>query len=87
MSGPRVYDTAEVRNKQIHRIIGGVPTMAAFAYRHRIGRPYVNASHNQLPYASNFLYMLDRMTNPDYQPNPKLARGIYFWLYLYNLSY
>jgi len=32
-------DDPEVREKQIWRILGMVPTVAAFAYRHRIGRP------------------------------------------------
>lgn len=31
-----------MRNKQIFRILGKVPTIAACAYRHRIGRPYNN---------------------------------------------
>jgi citrate synthase len=29
-----------VRQKQVYRILGKLPTVAAFAYRHRIGRPF-----------------------------------------------
>jgi len=34
----QVYDDERVRNKQVHRIVGTIPTIAAFAYRRRIGR-------------------------------------------------
>ena len=33
-----VYKDEKLRNKQIHRLLGSVPTISAFAYRHRIGR-------------------------------------------------
>ncbi len=32
---------ARCRRKQIVRLIGKMPTLAAFSYRHRLGRPYV----------------------------------------------
>ena len=40
----------QVRNKQIYRVIGKVITIAANAYRHRIGKPYnepVSHTHNK----------------------------------------
>lgn len=40
LSGQDVYKSTKVRNKQIHRLLGIVPTIAANAYRHRIGRAY-----------------------------------------------
>ena len=55
LAGGDVYKTWRVRNKQVHRALGNVPTIAAFSYRHRIGRPYVNASHANLTYAENFM--------------------------------
>lgn len=64
-----------VRNKQIFRLLGKVPTVAAMAYRHRIGRNY-NMPQNGLTYAENFLYMLDHLGEDDYKPNPKLARAL-----------
>ena len=51
-----------MRNKQIHRIIGTIPTIAAFSYRHRTGRPYVDP-RSDLGYSENFLYMLDKLAD------------------------
>ncbi len=70
----QVHDPA-VRMKQIYRIMGKLPTVAAFAYRHRIGRPY-NYPDSTLGYAGNFLYMLDFMGQSNYQVNPVLARAL-----------
>ena len=38
LAGSDVYKSMRMRNKQIHRALGAVPTIAAFSYRHRIGR-------------------------------------------------
>lgn len=70
----QVHDP-EVRMKQIYRILGKLPTVAAFAYRHRIGRPY-NYPDSTLGYAGNFLYMLDFMGQSNYEVNPVLARAL-----------
>lgn len=58
LAGGDVYSDSKLRNKQIYRLIGKVATLAACAFRHRIGRPY-NAPRTDLSYAENFLYMLD----------------------------
>jgi citrate synthase len=63
------------RDKQILRILGKLPTVAAFTYRHRIGRPY-NYPNSSLDYTSNFLYMLDYMNQNEYEVNPVLARAL-----------
>src|SRR6187399_3461565 len=63
------------RMKQVHRLIAKVPTIAAYAYRHSIGRPYNNPD-NDLSFSSNFLSMLFKMTELKYQPNPVLARAL-----------
>ena len=39
LAGQSVYKNIKIRNKQIHRLIGAAPTIAALSYRHRIGRP------------------------------------------------
>ncbi|HRJ44278.1 MAG TPA: citrate/2-methylcitrate synthase, partial [Caldilineaceae bacterium] len=70
----QVHDP-EIRMKQIYRIMGKLPTVAAFAYRHRIGRPY-NYPDSTLGYAGNFLYMLDFMGQSNYEVNPVLARAL-----------
>lgn len=36
--GTDIYKNVRIRNKQIYRLIGKLPTIAACAYRHRIGR-------------------------------------------------
>ncbi len=65
----------KVRDKQILRILGKLPTVAAFAYRHRIGRPY-NYPNSSLSYTSNFLYMLDYLMQTQYEVNPVLAKAL-----------
>mmetsp|Transcript_4457 Transcript_4457/g.5117 ORF Transcript_4457/g.5117 Transcript_4457/m.5117 type:complete len:344 (+) Transcript_4457:34-1065(+) len=78
LAGQDVYNNLELRNKQIHRIIGTIPTVAAYAYRHRVGRPYVDPSHTKqnLSYSENFLYMLDKMSHAPYKPHPVLAKAL-----------
>lgn len=46
LAGSEVYKDPKMRNKQIHRILGNVPTLAANAYRHQIGRVYNKPSRN-----------------------------------------
>ncbi|CAJ0760429.1 11256_t:CDS:10 [Entrophospora sp. SA101] len=65
----------KARNKQILRLLGKTPTLAAMAYLHRIGRQY-NVTQNNLSYTENFLYMLDHLSEENYKPNPKLARAL-----------
>jgi citrate synthase len=65
----------ESRRVQTRRLIGKVPTLAAFAYRHSRGLPYVYPD-NDLSYAGNFLSMLFKMTELVYKPNPVLERAL-----------
>jgi len=76
LSGQDIYNDPAVRNKQINRCIGSVATIAAFSYRHRMGRPYVMPSHQGLSYGANFLYMIDRYSNLNYKPNAELAKAL-----------
>ncbi|MBA0559772.1 hypothetical protein Golob_016718 [Gossypium lobatum] len=73
LRGQEIYKSKQVRDKQIARIIGKAPTIAAAAYLRMAGRPPVLPS-STLSYAENFLYMLDSMGNRSYKPNPRLAR-------------
>jgi citrate synthase len=68
-------DNKAIREKQIWRILGMVPTIAAFAYRHRIGRPF-NYPDDSLSYTANLLYMMDYMNQREYQVNPVLAKAL-----------
>ena len=65
----------ESRRMQTRRMIGKMPTIAAFAYRHSRGLPYVYPD-NELSYAGNFLSMLFKMTELKYTPNPVLERAL-----------
>jgi citrate synthase len=70
----QVHDPA-ARLLQIHRLIGKVPTIAAYTYRHGMGYPYVYPD-NDLGYAANFMNMLWKMAEPKYSANPVLARAL-----------
>jgi citrate synthase len=70
----KIFDE-QSRKKQIHRLIAKVPTIAAYAYRHSIGRPYIYPD-NDLSFTGNFLNMLFRMTELKYQVNAVLERAL-----------
>jgi citrate synthase len=65
----------ESRRLQTIRLIAKVPSIAAYAFRHSIGRPF-NQPDNDLTYAGNFLSMLFRMTELRYKPDPVLERAM-----------
>jgi citrate synthase len=69
-----IFDKAS-RRLQTRRLIAKVPGIAAYAYRHSIGRPY-NYPDNDLSFPGNFLNMLFRMTEVKYQANPVLERAL-----------
>ena len=65
----------ETRRLQILRLVGKVPTIAAYTYRHSLGFPYVYPD-NELTYTENFMNMLWKMVEPKYRANPALARAL-----------
>ena len=71
----RNVDDAANRRAQIIRLIAKMPTLAAFAYRHHKGLPYVYPE-NGLSYTANFLAMLFRIGGREYFPNPVLERAL-----------
>ena len=66
---------AESRKKQTYRLIGKMPTIAAFSYRHSLGMPFVYPD-NELSYPGNFLNMLFRTTETRYRANPTLEHAL-----------
>jgi len=70
----RIHD-GEVRAIQIIRLLAKMPTLAAFAFRHNMGQPYVYPD-NELSYPGNFLGMMYRMTELKYVPDPRLERAL-----------
>ncbi len=72
--GKQIFDE-HARLRQIHRLIAKVPTIAAYAFRHSIGRPYVYPD-NDLSFTGNFLNMLFKMTEVKYTPTKALERAL-----------
>ncbi|HUJ41840.1 MAG TPA: citrate synthase [Candidatus Acidoferrales bacterium] len=66
---------AQSRQKQTYRLIGKMPTLAAFAYRHSLGMPYAYPD-NDLSYPGNFLNMLFKTTEVKFTPNATLERAL-----------
>jgi citrate synthase len=65
----------EQRNISIIRLLAKVPTLAAFAYRHVKGMPFIYPDNN-LGYVENFLSMVARMSEPHYEANPVFVRAL-----------
>src|SRR5437763_3240301 len=65
----------EERHMAAIRLIAKMPTLAAFAYRHPLGLPYVYPD-NDLSYPGNFLSMMYKMTEVRYEPDPRLERAL-----------
>jgi citrate synthase len=66
---------AQLRYEQVIRLLAKMPTLAAFAYRHNRGMPYVYPD-NDLSYAGNFLGMLFKIAELKYQPDPRVERAL-----------
>jgi citrate synthase len=63
--------------------LGKTPTLAAAAYRHRIGRPFNlpptdkdAVGDDPLSYTRNFLVMLDKLGEEKHRPHPELVRAL-----------
>jgi len=65
----------ENRAIQTIRLLAKMPTLAAFAYRHSLGQPYVYPD-NDLAYSGNFLSMMYKMTELKYEPDPRVERAL-----------
>jgi citrate synthase len=74
---PDANDIKDPENRHIQtiRLIAKMPTLAAFAFRHNMGQPYVYPD-NDLAYSGNFLNMMYKMTELKYEPDPRLERAL-----------
>jgi citrate synthase len=72
----QIFDPV-VRRRQVFRLLGKMPTLAAFAYRHSRGLPYEYAPPG-LSYAGTFMAMLWQRSGSrePYQPEPVLERAL-----------
>ncbi|ROV91937.1 hypothetical protein VSDG_07645 [Cytospora chrysosperma] len=83
LAGQKLYTNAASGNvealkmldKQILRIIGKAPTLAAASYRMRQGRPF-NRPAQGLGYTGNLLYLLDHLSGTEYRPHPVLEKAL-----------
>ena len=68
-------DDPEERYMAAVRLIAKVPTLAAFSYRHNMGLPYVYPD-NELDFPGNFLSMMFKKTEVQYQPDERLTKAL-----------
>lgn len=74
---PEAKDIEDPENRmlQMTRLIAKMPTLAAAAYRFGDGLPFVYPD-NDLDFPTNFLSMLFKMAEPNYEADPKIARAL-----------
>src|SRR5437867_5476401 len=65
----------EQRYISIIRLLAKMPTLAAFIYRHGKGLPFIYPD-NDLGYVENYLSMVARMSEPQYEANPVIVRAL-----------
>ncbi len=74
---PESRDIADPEGRRINivRLLAKMPTLAAFAFRHSQGRPYVYPS-DRLGFVENFLAMLFQGPDQVYDPDPRLVSAM-----------
>ena len=68
-------DDEEVRRRQIVRLIGKMPTLAAFSYRHSLGQRHTYPD-DRFSFVGNFLSMLFNLGQQGWKPEPALERAL-----------
>lgn len=74
---PQARDIHDPQQRYISmvRLMAKLPTIAAFAYRHVKGLPFIYPD-NDLSYTENFLSMVARMSEPKYEANPVFVKAL-----------
>ncbi len=80
-------DSLDPRNDRqveisVHRLIAKLPTIAAYAYKHSLGQPFM-FPRNALNYVENFLHLMFANPCEDYEPDPVVAKAIDLLLILH----
>ncbi len=75
------HDEDQIRNAEI-RLLAKLPTIAAYAYKHSIGQPFIYPN-NQLRYPENFLNMMFATPCEPYQVSPAVAQALDLLLILH----
>jgi len=81
---PDCLDPRDPRQVEIatHRLIAKMTTMAAYAYKHSIGQPFMYPK-NHLSYVANFLHMMFATPCEPYEVDPVIARAVDLLLILH----
>jgi citrate synthase len=74
------HDSTDIRNPQdrdvfAHRIMAKLPTIAAAAYKHSLGQPFVYPQ-NRLDYCGNLLHMFFAVPSEEYEINPVASEAL-----------
>jgi len=70
----KIHDPVS-RRTQTWRLIAKMPTLAALAYRHSMGMPYIHPD-NDLSYTENFLNMMFKIPSASWRPDPVLVHAL-----------
>jgi len=81
---PDSLDPRDARHVEIsvHRLIAKMITIAAYAYKHSIGQPFLYP-RNDLSYVGNFLYMMFGTPCEEYQVDPVVEKALDLLLILH----
>jgi citrate synthase len=74
--------TDQHTQESVIRLIAKMPTIAAYAYKHSIGQPFIYP-RNKYDYSSNFLHMMFATPAEDYVVDPVLAKTMDLLLILH----
>jgi len=80
-------DSLDPRNERhveisVHRLIAKIITIAAYAYKHSIGQPFLYP-RNDLSYVGNFLHMMFATPCEPYEPDPVVEKALDLLLILH----
>ena len=75
-------ETEQTLHDSVVRLIGKMPTIAAYSYKHSIGQPFMYPL-NKLDYTSNFLHMMFGTPAEPYVVDPLIARTLDLLLILH----
>ncbi len=74
---PDSLETDDPRQVEVStdRLLAKLPTIAAYAYKHSIGQPFMYPV-NKLGYAENFLHMMFATPCDDYEVDPVISKAL-----------
>ncbi|MBW1885319.1 MAG: citrate (Si)-synthase, partial [Deltaproteobacteria bacterium] len=75
---PREADQVEV---SVHRLLAKMPTLAAYAYKHSVGQPFMYP-RDELSYVGNFLHMMFANPCEEFEFDPVVEKAIELLLIL-----